>query len=264
MSKTIERNILINSSLARITSALLVTIIHETGHFITSLALGNKATLFHNRVETHGENLNFLNQLLIPMGGPVISLIQGVFCMMMYKKIQNGIASLVVLWLGISGLMAFFGYMMIAPLSTVGDTGKIFQLLELQMFWQITIALLALGFFTLLLLRFHKDFEQFVPESIQEGKLIRAKWARLLIIYPVLIGIVITTLMQFPIVVFLSILPSLMMPFMLFLVYGQMIMSKSVIIKEQNKNINKISFPLLILTVVTIIIFRLLVNGVTI
>ena len=94
MSKSTERNILINSSLIRIVSGLLTTMIHELGHFSFSILLGNSATLYHNRVETHGENLDFMHQLLIPMGGPIVSLLQGVFCMLIYKKVKNGIASL--------------------------------------------------------------------------------------------------------------------------------------------------------------------------
>ena len=70
--------------------------------------------------------------------------------------------------------------------------------------------------------------------------------------------------MQFPIVHFLSLLPSLMMPFMLFMVYGQMIMSKSVIEKEEKKDVTKFSLPAAILFIVTIVIYRLLVWGITI
>jgi hypothetical protein len=184
--------------------------------------------------------------------------------MLLYKKIKNSVGSLLTLWLGISGLMAFFGYMMIAPLSTAGDTGKIFQLLEIPMLWQVIISISSLLVFTIMLLRFHLDFERFVSENISSGKHKRAKWSRLLIMYPVLIGIIINTIMQFPIVHFLSLLPSMMMPFMLFLVYGQMIMSKSVVEKEENKNVTKFSLPVLLFFMLTIVIYRLLVSGITI
>ena len=258
-----ERNALINSSLARIISALLTTVIHELGHFFVSIALGNSATLHHNHVETHNENLDFINQLLIPIGGPVVSLVQGVLCMHLYRKIKNSVGSLLTLWLGISGLMAFFGYMMIAPFSTVGDTGKIFQLLEIPMFWQVLISIVALIVFTLLLFRFHMGFEQFIPESIAEGQRPRAKWAKLLIMYPLLIGILINTVMQFPVVHFLSLLPSLMMPFALFMVYGQMIMSKNTIAADKNWKIIKFSKTLLIVFIASVLIYRVLVAGLT-
>ena len=118
-----ERNVLINSTLIRITSSLLSTVIHELGHFCGSIGLGNSATLRHNNVQTHTENLDFLNQLLIPMGGPIVSLGQGVVCLLLYRKIKNSAGSLLTLWLGISALMAFFGYMMIAPISTAVGWG---------------------------------------------------------------------------------------------------------------------------------------------
>ena len=262
--KQAEKNVLLNSTMIRVISGLLTTIIHELGHFLVSIVLGNSATLYHNRVETHTENLDFFSQIAIPMGGPVISLFQGVLCMLIYKRIKKGAGSLLILWMGISGLMAFFGYMMIAPFSTIGDTGKIFQLLEIPMIWQVLISIASLILFTLLLMRFHLDFERFVPEVIVDGRRVRAKWARLLIMFPLLVGILFNTLMQFPIVHFLSLLPSLMMPFMLFMVYGQMIMSKSIIEKSRNKDVTKFSVPILALLIMVIIAYRLLVFGWTI
>lgn len=262
--RSIEKIVLLNSTLIRISSALLTTVIHELGHFLISVGLGNSATLYHNRVETHTENLDIFNQLAIPMGGPVISLLQGIICIVIYKKIKNGIISLFVLWLGIGGLMAFFGYMMIAPLFTMGDTGKILQLLEVPMLWQIGIAIGSLVLFIFLLIRFHLGFEHFIPEDIHSGKELRAKWAGLLIMYPILIGILVNTIMQFPIVYFLSLLPSLTMPFMLFMVYGQMILSKTKIEKAKNKDVTHFSMALIIVFILTIILYRSLVWGFTI
>ena len=198
------------------------------------------------------------------MGGPVISFLQGLVCLILYKKIKNGVASLFVLWLGISGLMAFFGYMMIAPFAKVGDTGRIFQLLEIPMVWQIIIALIFLMIFTFMLLHFHNDFERFIYEDIYKDKLKKAKWARLLVMYPVLSGIIITGILKFPIVVFLSILPSIMMPFMLFMIYGRMITSKNKIVKAKNKDVTNVSIPMIAFFTAVIILFRLLVFGITI
>ena len=263
MNKRIARNVLVNSSVSRVVSALLTTIIHEFGHFSVSLALGNSTTLYHNRVSTHGENPDFVNQLLIPMGGPLISLLQGIICMLLFKKIKNGIISLLVLWLGISGLMAFFGYMMIAPLAKEGDTGKIFELLELPLLYQFIIALLSLLIFTFMLLFFHRDFQNFIPEDVNDDKLKRVKWARLLIMYPVLIGIVITSILTFPMVVFLSLLPSIMMPFMLFMIYGRMVNSNDKIEKEQNKDITELSLALIIILILAIVLNRVLASGIT-
>ena len=260
----IERNTLLNSALIRVIAPLLTTIIHELGHFIVSVSLGNSATLYHNRVETHTENLDFFNQISIPIGGPIISLLQGIICILVFERIINGISSLFTLWMGISGLMAFFGYMMIAPLFTVGDTGKVFQLLEIPMPWQITIAIGSLILFTILLLRFHLGFERFIPEDILGDKELRAKWAKLLIMYPLIFGIIIHTFMQFPVVHFLSLLPSLSMPFMLFMVYGQLIMSKNKIERKKNKNVTQLSVPLIILFVCVILLYRLLVSGIAV
>jgi hypothetical protein len=255
--------VLINLSAARVFSALVTTIVHEPGHFAISLSLGNSATLYHNRVETPGENLNFRNQLFIPMGGPLISLSQGVICILLFKKVKNGITSLTVLWLGISGLMAFFGYIMIAPVAQEGDTGKIFALLENPFWWEFIIALLGLLIFTYMLIFFHRSLENFITEDISNGKLMRTNWARLLIMYPVMIGIVVTSILTFPIIVFLSLLPSIMMPFMLFMVYSRMVTSKSKIEKEQNKDVTELSIPLIILLLFTIVLNRVLVWGIS-
>ena len=159
--------------------------------------------------------------------------------------------------------MAFFGYMMIAPMFTMGDTGRIFARLEMSMVWQISPAIISLLMFTYLLMKFHGDCEHFISENINDEKTKRAKWARILIVYPVLIGIAVTSIMQFPVVYFLSLLPSLTMPFMLFMVYGMMIMSKNIVDKKENKDVSELSIPIIVLFILTIVGFRLLVYGLT-
>ena len=117
--------------------------------------------------------------------------------------------------------------------------------------------------FTYLLMKFHGDFEHFISENINDEKTKRAKWARILIVYPVLIGIAVTSIMQFPVVYFLSLLPSLTMPFILFMLYRMMIMSKNIMDKKENKDVSELSIPIIVLFILTIIAFRLLVYGFT-
>ncbi len=256
-----ERNLLINSIIIRITASLLTTLIHELGHFITSVYLGNSATLYHNMVETHTIHIDPVSKLYIPLAGPVISLIQGIFCFLFYRRIKDGVWSLFFLWLGLSGLMVFFGYVMIGPFASNGDTGKVLQLLEIPFIWQIVIAIGALGIFTLLLLHFHRHFERFIPQDIDNDKNLRIKWAKILIMYPVLAGIVVNTLLQFPVLFFISILPTLTMPFSLFLVYGKLITSNNVVYKRRNKIALRLSIPLIVILLIAIFINRYLVFG---
>ena len=253
--------VLINSTLAYIAATLLATIIHEAGHFITALSLGLDATLYHNYVVS-GEKSDFLSSILVPAGGPVISLISGILFLYTFNKISNPFISLLVFWLGIKGVISFLGYLMIAPFVAVGDTGKIFSLIEMPMVWQLAIMVVSLLVAVLFLLKLHRGYEVFIHEDLQPiDKHKKGKWANALIMYPIFIGIVVTTLLAFPIPHIVSILPATTMPFMLFMTYGKIITSKNQLPANGSKNFNSLSYWLILISLVAVILNRVLVFG---
>ncbi len=255
------RFVTINSILAYCSASIFSTIIHESGHFLTALSLDLKSCLYHNYVESSGDE-SFFASIMVPAGGPVISILTGILFIYIYKWFSNSYLSLFTFWLGIKSILGFLGYLMIAPFIAAGDTGKIFSLLEIPIIWQLLAAVIGLGIAIVFLLRIYKGFELFIAEEIASNeKLKRSGWTKSLIMYPLFIGIPVTTLVQFPIPHIVSILPSLMLPFSLFMTFGKLVTAKDVLPLTHAKNINDLSYLLILFALFALIVNRVLVFG---
>jgi len=199
------------------------------------------------------------NPILVAGAGPIFSLIQGVFFLRWSRILKKGVKALFALWMGLAGLICFFGYVMIAPIIKVGDTGFVFEKLGVPMWFQIFLAIIAVVAITLILMRTVKDFEQFIDQE----EVNRLSWANDLILLPLLIGIVIISLLQLPVPHFASILATSCAPMSMMAVYGTFLGSKNEI--ERNLSLSSIrsQFSLLLLIGVILIVGanRLLVLG---
>ena len=247
-----------------LTSAFLIAIVlHEVSHYLMSIGLGYEAELFHNRVET--EKLgNPTHEILIAGIGPVFSLIQGLIAYYYSKKMKTSPTSLFVLWFGLAGIITFFGYLLIAPLIPVGDTGKVFKLLNIPMYAQIICSVIAITLVTIFLIKSSKEFEKYAVEDFGSLRTNRKKWSFSLILFPMLISILLITLFQFPIPHFASIIASICTPFSIIAVFATFIDGKKAInMNLDGRSINQdISKTLVIIFVLAIIVNRTLVYGV--
>ncbi len=119
------------------------------------------------------------------------------------------------LYLSAFGYIAFFGYLVIAPFFTYGDTGFIFQALGWPLWLTISIAVLA-GLVLYAIMR--KLIRYFVEMGTAE---IAADWQQkrnflgALIRYPLFIGIVVTVILNLPTPTTLSLIYPLCSPFCL-------------------------------------------------
>ena len=254
---------IINSTLALTMALLLTIILHELAHYIVALGLGYKPTLFHNRVE-YGTSGPELNHMWIAAAGPLFSLVQGIIAYFAAKRMRTSSLSLFCLWFAVAGLITFFGYLMIAPLVPIGDTGKVFRILNIPMLIQIACAILAIVLITLILIRSTVLFERHAIEDFGSTEVNRKRWAVSLILYPLLISILLSTVCQFPIPHIISILATICAPFSIMAVFGTFIGRKTAIKSDENgESINKsVSKVLLLLLVIVAIVNRLLVSGV--
>lgn len=199
------RNILINSTLAFISAFILTTVFHELGHYLAYVLFGADPTLYHNAVQADAQNLGLGAKIVVSMGGPVFSLIQGMlFASIVTKAKRNTVSHLVFLWLALLGLVNFFGYLAMTPLSTMGDTGKVATLLNFSSSLKLIIAIIGLLFLMGLVLKVGKNFAHFIPGQADEE--MKTKYVYHLMFFPIIIGSAVNVLASFPVVVLLSVI----------------------------------------------------------
>ncbi len=257
--KSSSKYLFFNSLLAFVAAFLLTTFIHESGHFISYLVFNAQPVLHHNYVATPGIELRVTAQVISAMAGPVISLIQGMLFLFILSGRKEGSAvNLLFLLLGFMGLINFFGYLMLTPLSSVGDTGKVASLLNIPFWGQILIAVSGLLIILLVIFRYASWFGRFIPqtENVKE----RGKYVNAVILYPVMLGSLINAAFAFPVQVLLSIIYPLTSSYIILWGYGKVL--KADVQNEADSNLLAGLSPLILsVLIVIIIISRLLVSG---
>ena len=254
------RNLLINSTLAFIAAFFITTIVHESGHFIAYYIYGADPVLYHNHVSIPDQNLSIHVSAIAAMAGPIASLLQGIFFSIVVtnKGEDDKVFNLCFLWLSLLGFVNFFGYLMLTPLSTAGDTGKFAELLNLDYLYRILIAIMAIIVLILIILKLGKNFGNFIP--VEKDMIIKKKYVYRVMFYPILIGSVVNSIFAFPIPVFLSIFYPATSSFVIMSSFGVILRSpgtqKSTV--EATKKIDK---SIILLTISLIIINRLLTMG---
>ena len=254
---------IINSTIGLTSAYLLTIILHEITHYLMSIMLGYEATLYHNKVFTKTNGV-INHEILIAGIAPLSSLLLGILAYQYSKVMKTNAQSLFVLWFGLAGIITFFGYLMIAPLIPIGDTGKVFSLLNIPMIVQIIVSLLSIASITLILIKSTTQFERYAIEEFGSIKRDRKRWSFSLILIPLFLSIFLITLFQFPIPHIVSILATVCAPFSIMAVYGTFIGNKQEVKRDlKGVSINKqVSIPLIILFVSIVILNRILVQGI--
>ena len=255
-----ERNVLINSSMAFVSAFIITTIIHESGHYLSYLLFGANPTLFHNYVQIADQPLSIHAKIISALAGPFISLLQGIcFGILVAKNRKNRTTYLVFIWLSLLGLVNFFGYLIMTPLSTVGDTGKVAELLNLDYSLRIITAVVGLILLIWAILKVGKNFSNFIP--VEHDSRQKVKYVYHLMFFPIVAGSIFNTLLAFPVVAFLSIIYPATSPYVIMVSFG-------CIIKSSNPNSGRpqcedqIMKSLILLFLSAIILNRLLTLGV--
>jgi hypothetical protein len=243
----------INSILIVISTSIIGTILHELAHFFTAKYFGIDAQLHHNYVmmsETQGTEIQ---KIWVAAMGPLFSLVFGIIVLYISVKIiKPSLFKLFMIWLGMGGILCFLGYVLIAPVAKVGDTGKVFHYFGVPFIAAVIIAILSFVYINYLFGKFAKHFIFYKNEAIFDQNESRKQ----LFAYPIYASIVIMSLLSLPIVTWVSLLPTIFMPMTYFSTMGAY---KKLPLENAELEINKISIPLVILTVASIAIFRYLV-----
>lgn len=259
MGKTF-RNILINSTLAFVSAFIITTIIHEFGHYISYLIFGANPTLFHNYVQIPDQQLDLHVKIISALAGPVFSLIQGlIFSIIISKWKENSAKYLLILWLSLLGFVNFFGYLLMTPLSKVGDTGKAAELLNMSYVFRILIAVIGLAILIWVILKIGKYFSNFIPADLDLKQ--RSKYVYHIMFFPIMIGSLVNMLLAFPVVAILSVIYPLTSSYVIMSSFGSILKSK-LSLQEATAIGNNIKLQLVFLALITIIINRLLTFGI--
>ena len=82
--------------------------------------------------------------MLIALAGPTFSLIIGILILFISIKLfKPSLMKLFLLWFGMSNILNFLGYMLIAPFIKDGDTGRVFNYFKIPFFISIIIAVIT-------------------------------------------------------------------------------------------------------------------------
>jgi hypothetical protein len=266
MEITKLKYVVLNSTILFVVAGILEMTLHEFGHYFAAILVHAKGiSIHHNYVSNIDEGLPLKNILLIKGAGPLVSLIIGVFfhiaCSLQKRR---NTAFLFKLYMAAFGYIGFFGYLMIAPMFTGGDTGYICYALQFPLWVTIVIAVSGGLILYFLIRTLMKYFVEMGSKEILEKKETRISFIHSLLLLPVLFGIPVTTLLNLPVVVLISLIAPLCSPFTLLWDYGNAL-DKNYHLKTTNSHfnrLNRLNFVLILLFILTIIYNRILVKGI--
>jgi hypothetical protein len=221
MKKQANFNLLMNSSVLLCMAAVLQMSLHEFGHFIAAIFYNAKPILFHNSVNYNDKEVGSLANIFIAAAGPVMSLLVGlIFQSLASPKRKNVVVRLFLTYMSAFGYIGFFGYLMVAPFFTYGDTGFVLNSLGSPQWLIIVLAISAVPCLFFLMRSLARPIISVMSHETAIVFASRGKFIRLLILYPLFIGIGGYTLLNLPVPTVLSLIAPLASPWTLAWVYG--------------------------------------------
>ena len=253
------RVLLVNSTLSFVVAFLLTTLIHESGHYFSYLALGAYPVLHHNYVELMDPQISSTVRIVAGLAGPAISLLQGVVaCGIVLSRKPNTPSELLALWVGLLGLVNFCGYMILTPLSTVGDTGRVADLLLIPFAIRIGIAILGVVLLLLAVLRMGREFSRFIPAGLALRE--RRRYVNALLVVPIVVGSLVNAALALPVVATLSIIYPAMSPYVILSSYGKALNAVNLNTAASHLT-ERVSGWLVVFALAAVLLNRLLVPG---
>jgi hypothetical protein len=262
----VKKSITINSAILFVVAAVTEMTLHEFGHFFAAILVhAQQISIHHNYVSTLEEGLPLAKNLFIKAAGPLVSIMIGIlFHRVCSRQTKRNLLFLFNLYMSGFGYIGFFGYLLIAPMFTGGDTGYIFDAIGLPGWLTIIIALTGAVLLYFLIVSLTTYFVEMASKEVMENKEDRKVFVRSLILYPLLIGIVITTLLNLPAPAILSLIAPICSPLSFMWGYGSAL-RKNYSTNNANKDfkdLNKLHISLFVLLALTIIGNRFLVSGI--
>jgi hypothetical protein len=256
----------LNSTILFIVASVLQMTLHEFGHYFASVIVHAKGvSIHHNYTSNIDEGLPLKSILIIKGAGPLVSLMIGIlFNLACRVQKRRDLSFLFKLYMASFGYIGFFGYLMIAPIFTAGDTGYICSALNFPAWLTIGIAVSGAFILYLCIRNLMKYFVEMGSNEILAEKQTRISFMRSLLLLPVFFGILFTTILNLPVIALISLIAPVCSPFTLLWDYGNALF-KNYHLKTTNDDfnkLNKVNLVLIILLLLTIIYNRVLVKGI--
>lgn len=264
--KNLEKNIIINSTIIFVIASILTMTLHEFGHFFASILVhAQQISIHHNYTSNSNLGLSTISTLIIKGTGPFISLIIGVlFHFICSRQEKRNFLFLFLTYMSLFGYIGFFGYLIIAPFTPDGDTGYVFYSLGVPVWLMIIFAVFGATVLYFLINSLMKYFVEMGSKEIIENGADRVKFIRSLILFPLIIGIILTTLLNLPVPVIISLIAPICGSLTILCGYDNA-SNKNYSLKNTNKEFeqfNKLKLLLFGFFLLTIILNRLLVYGI--
>ena len=239
--------------------------LHELGHFVVGKFFhSSDATLYHNYVKHDLSSLSGMERIFVAAAGPLFSLIIGIlFQTICASYSKRNLFFLFCLFMSAFGYINFGGYLLISPIFTGGDTGYIFRQLGFPIWMTISFAIGGAFFLFYTIKMLSKFFVEMATEQIINDKSERRVFINSIVKYPLYLGVIISTIMNLPVIVFLSLLYPMFSPFTLFWSFGYLLDSPypTANANKEMYKLNTLSPILIIAFILTIICNRLFVIG---
>ena len=266
MMKPSQRYIILNSSLLFITAQIIEMTLHEFGHFFAAIFVhAQQITLHHNYTSNIGDGLSQADFILIKSAGPVVSLILGaIFHWLCSVRTRRDSLQLFSAYMSVNGYIGFFAYLIIAPFLPNSDTGYVCFALGSPV-WSIWLIAIAGGTAIYFLINcLMKYFVQMGPNEILETSESRQQFIQAIILYPLAIGIIGTTLLNLPVPVWMSLIAPICGN-LLFLCGYDSALKKPYSFKHASMEFdrfNRFQISLIVLFFLVVVMNRLLVDGI--
>ena len=240
--------------------------LHEFDHlFAAILVHAHGISIRHNYVSHSDTGLSPSGGIILTAAGPIVSLMIGVlFHFTSSRQKERDSLFLFNVYMTLFGYIGFFGYMMIAPMFPDGDTGYVCRALGFPMWLTVILAIsagLVLYFLVNSLIRY---FVEMGPKEITDDRQLRKRFVNSIIFLPLLLGIVVTTLLNFPFPTLLSLIAPPCSPFSVMFGYHNAIVRDY---PDQKANgefdlLKRLKPILFVFLDLIVIMNRLLVNGI--
>lgn len=261
-----QKNILVNSTLLFVIATLWQQSLHESGHFVSAILLhATDISMHHNYVRHDTSTIPMSSQLLIASAEPLMSLFIGILFQLICRFFsKRNLLFLFFLFMSVFGYINFGGYLLISPFFKGGDTGFVFLQLGFPIWLTILFAIGGAVFLFYSMKMLCRYFVEMANAEIINDKVKRRLFINSLVKYPIYFGVVVTTLLNLPVVTLLSLIYPLFSPCTLFWGFGYM-METPYPVTNANREMNKLNTlsPIVIIGfVLTVICNRFLVHGI--
>ena len=224
--------------------------------------------IFPSIIITHrasSEGLSVLGNILIKGAGPVVSLIIGIiFHFICSRQVQRNALFLFNVYMSLNGYISFWGYLIIAYLVPGGDTGYVCSVLGFPAWLTILLGFAGAVALYFTINSLMKYFVSMGSKEIIENEKDRKEFIRFLILFPLFIGLVITTLLNLPVPILASLIAPICGPLTILCGYNNAAEKKYILndVNTEFEQFNKFNFQLFGFFLLTVILNRLLVYGI--